>query len=214
MAIQADPVGFRRFSGLGDRGIERVRGIYEEAFPVRQRESFEKLAAEHTGDSTDLAFVAVQGETPVGFSFLSRLASVSHLFLTYFAVDASCRDHGVGAALWAATREALRSQGETEPVVLEVEAPDAQGVDDPERRQRQRRVDFWHRVGAVTIVEDGYNAPFLDGTGAEPMHVMRFGDIPLERPDEVLNLVLALYLEGYGLDVQHALVGQARDRWG
>lgn len=213
MADQALSLHVTPLRTLDGHGLDQVRAIYEDAFPARQRQPFDELIAEQSREPTALAFVALEDEVPLGFSFLSRLASVRHLFLTYFAVQAGHRGTGVGRAFWSGTREVLRREGETEPIVLEVEDPTEPGVSDSEVLARRRRIDFWRRVGAQVILEHGYEVPNLDGTGTEQMCLMRFAENPLAS-SELLPLVLALYREGYDLDDHHQLVRRARERWG
>ena len=77
----------------------RVRAIYDEAFPARQRVPFEELVdAARSGE--EIALVGLAGGRPMGFAFLSRLESAGHLFLEYFAIASDMRGGGRGGALW------------------------------------------------------------------------------------------------------------------
>jgi len=210
---QADSVEFTTLEALDDRARDRVEAIYDEAFPVRQREPFADLLSEHSAEPKSLAFIAVRGGVPIGFSFLSRLPAARHLYATYFAVHANARGAGVGRALWGATCSALREQGDTEPIVLEVEHPDEDGLTESDVVERRRRIEFWRRLGAQMLLEEGYAAPNFDGPGAEPMCLMRFGEDRLGSSG-LLALIVALYTSGYGLDDRDPLVLEAYERWG
>lgn len=195
---------------------ERVRAIYEEAFPARQRVPFEELV-EASRDGDEITLAALENAQPIGFAFFGHLDAVDCLFLEYFAVAADRRGRGFGHALWKATVDALRAHGERRAIVLEVEDPEESGIEHKEAGQRMRRVRFWEQVGACPLAVDGYIIPNLDDSGVEPMRLMWMAGADGARaPDAeaLLELILALYREGYGLSSSDPLVERARRVWG
>lgn len=221
MSVKADASGFATsqtltmawLKDLPDAGRDRVRAIYEEAFPARQREPFAELAAAST-DGEPCALAGIQDGQPVGLASFSSLHSIGWRFLEYFAVDAGRRGAGLGRALWKAAAAAVRGgDDDPRPVVFEVEDPAEPGIGAAERAARERRIRFWGHVGARPLPVEGYVVPNIDGSGVEPMLLMWVPPSPADAdPDgaALLALVLALYRHGYGLDDDDPLVERAR----
>jgi hypothetical protein len=117
--------------------------------------------------------------------------------------------------LWKAVARQLAAADGPRPIVLEVEDPAEPRIGELEAAQRARRVRFWERVGASTLPVDGYVVPNVGTAGTEPLRLMwmpaRPGE-PAPDADALLDLVLALYETGYGLDGDHDLVRGARER--
>ena len=205
-----------RLEDLAQEAQERVRAIYEEAFPARQRVAFEEiLAAARSGE--EIALVGLEDGRPMGHAFLSRLAPAGHLFVEYFAVASDLRGGGRGGGLWTALREELSRCEPGLPIVLEVEDPGEPGIDAAEAQHRARRVRFWEKAGARLLALEGYVIPDVGGDGTEPMRLMWVpaapGDDP-PRAGRLLGLILALYESGYELGPDHELVRRARELWG
>jgi GNAT superfamily N-acetyltransferase len=191
---------------------ERVRAIYEEAFPARQRVAFDEIL-DGARSGEEIALVGMKRGSPVGLAFLSRLDSAAHVFLEYFAIDGELRGAGHGGRLWLAVRDELAEREDGRPIVLEVEDPAEAGIAPDEAGQRVRRVRFWQRAGAVALPVDGYVIPDVDGDGSEPMLLMWVAPRPAGEPPSgarLLELVLALYESGYGLSADDLLVRRAR----
>lgn len=187
--------------------VDRVRAIYEEAFPAHQREPFEDIAA-LARDGDAIAVAGMRDGDPVGLAFLTRLDGVGHYFLEYFAVAADRRGGGIGQALWRAVATTL----DPRPVVLEVEDPAEPGIDVAEAAQRERRVRFWEKVGARMLPVADYLVPRLGEDGVEPLLLMWIAGAPgavAPAGGELGRLVVALYVDGYGLDPGHPLVVRA-----
>jgi GNAT superfamily N-acetyltransferase len=210
------PLEIERLERLPEEAAARVREIYEEAFPIRQRVPFGELReGAATGD--EVALVALEAGRPAGLAFLSRLDSVGYLFVEYFAVASDLRGGGRGQALWRAVSEELAAAEGPRPIVLEVEDPAEAQIGELEAAQRARRVRFWEHVGARMLAVDGYVVPNVGTSGTEPLRLMWIParpDEPAPTADDLLELVLALYETGYGLDGDHELLDRARERWG
>ncbi len=189
----------------------RVRVIYEEAFPIRQRVPFDELEVDaRRGD--EIALVGLEQGRPVGLAFLSRLESAGCLFLEYYAVAIGLRGAGRGQSLWMAVAGELAECRPRRAIVLEVEDPSESDLDAAEAALRVRRARFWERVGARALPVEEYVIPNIDGTGVESMRLMWMpGPLDREAPagQELCELVLALYKSGYGLGPDHALAQRA-----
>lgn len=205
-----------RLEDLPPDAQERVRAIYEEAFPARQRVAFvEILDAARSG--VEIALVGLEDGRPIGHAFLSRLEPAGHLFVEYFAISSALRGGGRGGALWTALRDELARCEPGLPIVLEVEDPGEPGIDAAEAEQRTRRVRFWEKAGARLLAVEDYVIPDVGGDGSEPMRLMWVAAAPGDDPPRdgrLLGLILALYESGYELAPDDALVRRARELWG
>jgi GNAT superfamily N-acetyltransferase len=188
---------------------DAVRSVFEEAFPVWEREPFGDLAGrEAAGAATPV--ILVDGGQPVALAVTSRLDRVQWSYLEYFAVAADRRGHGVGGQLWRAMIGDLRARRQPGRVVLDVEDPAGVPAGSPDARQRERRIRFYYRQGARRLPIREYVVPRLRGvTGSQPMLLLwaRVAD-GVEPPaqTEVLELLPAVYAAGYGLPADHPLV--------
>ena len=205
-----------RLADLPPAAQARVREIYEEAFPARQRVDFEEiLDAARSGE--EIALAGLEDGRPTGLAFLSRLESAGHLFVEYFAVARDLRGGGRGGGLWTALREELARCEPGRAIVLEVEDPQEPGIAADEADQRGRRVRFWEKAGARLLAVEGYVIPDVGGDGIEPMRLMWVPGGDDDEPPHgarLLALILALYDAGYGLDPGDELVRRAHERWG
>ena len=201
---------------LSEHARARVRDIYEEAFPARQRVPFDELVqAARSGD--ELALVGLERGRPMGFAFLSSLEAAGHLFLEYFAIASDLRGGGRGRALMQAVRDEPGGAEGARPIVLEVEDPQEHGIDAEEADMRVRRVRFWEHAGAVLLAVEGYVIPDIGGTGTEPMRLMWMAARPDDGPPQgarLLELILSIYESGYGLEPDDGLVRRALRVWG
>ncbi|MFP5364031.1 MAG: GNAT family N-acetyltransferase [Thermoleophilia bacterium] len=193
-----------------------VQAIYEDGFPARQRVPFAELV-EGSRSGAELALVGLEDRRPMGLAFLTRLDCAGHLFLEYFAVARELRGAGRGGSLWKAVRDELAASEPGRPIVLEVEDPAEPGIDAAEAEHRARRVRFWEKAGAIALPVDGYVIPDVGGDGTEPMRLLWVPGRPADeapRDERLLELILALYEAGYGLDRDDALVRRALRIWG
>lgn len=193
---------FQPLAVSSERQQEQARGIYEEAFPPRQRTAFTSLREPRDDYLADLA---LSGDRVVGLAFASRLSAVPWLFLEYMAIDRGRRGGGIGGAVWTHVAEEARREG-AEGVVLEVEDPEEPGIGAGEADVRERRIRFWERCGFVRLPVARFVVPHLDGPGTEPLILMASPAERITGPGALAGLVRALYVEGYELPPEHALV--------
>ena len=206
-------LAFTDLLGLDAAQRGHVRAIYEQAFPVRQREAFDSLLeAAREGDG--LTLVATEAGEVVAFAALSRLKRVACSFLEYYAVLEGRRGGGLGRLLWAELLRYLDRSGESARLVFEVEDPAEADADPEEQHTRRRRIRFYERLGAVILPVHDYVVPNLDGTGTERMLLMwadAGGDEAGPPRADLRELVRGLYTEGYELPEDDPLVLRALD---
>src|SRR5712692_1226821 len=121
--------------------------IYEESFPVSEREPAEVILDSVRRDA-GVAFRARSDAGTVGLATTHLLRQPPAVFLVYLAMDRAHRDRGLGGALfahaWRISAQHLRRRG-LEPLgmVWEVDPPFHSG----DLSARARRVAFFERCG-------------------------------------------------------------------
>lgn len=183
--------------------LTAARRIYEDSFPLRQREPFDELIASiQLGDSA--GWVQLDGESTIGIAVVLPM-SVGWQFLEYFAVDSSVRDKGYGTALW----EAMLREDAVRRLIFEVEDP-ADAPDPAERELRRRRIIFYQRLGATLVEYVHYVVPDVVGAKTEPLLLMWHDPTRTTLdPPTLATLLKSLYVEGYGLPPDHDLLTAA-----
>lgn len=202
-----------------------MRSIFEEAFPVWEREPFDDLMGREAAGRVT-AIVMVDGGQPVALAVTSCLDFVQWSYLEYLAVAADHRGQGVGGHLWRAMVRDLAVRDQPRRVVLEVEDPAGVPEGSPEFRQRERRIRFYRRQGARLLPARDYVVPRLDSVpGSHPMLLLWAaitGDVRPPGAADLISLLPAVYAAGYGLRADHPLVlaalrgsgGQTKDEIG
>ncbi len=184
----------------------QVADIYVQAFPPELRVPLAELA---TPGPAALMHVAVDGHEAVGFAATMLLGQTGWVFLRYYGISATRRRHGIGLRFWPLLLTALASAGWPAQVVFEVEDPRQSAANPTEKGVREARIAFWQRCGARLLPVDGYVMPDLAGLAApEPMRLMAYEAASGGQllPDQVGNLVAALYSCRYGLDGDDPMV--------
>lgn len=180
--------------GLSDQ----VRAVYEQSFPPSQRCDFSRLLAA-VCDGARWLFMAKAGDRVLGFAVTLPLPEANAHMLEYMAVAKSYRGQGIGAKLFSAVRDAVRSTGGAAGVILEVE-PDDQGTK-AQKEARRRRIRFYCRNGAhIVECAPRYRAPDMSRRRALRMKLMW---LPLQGSGATLSggplrdCVRAIYVRSY-----------------
>ena len=180
--------------------LERVRAIYDEAFPPELSADFDSLLADRM-----VVRVADDG-TPEGLAVLRDLGDTGWVFLRYYAVGV--RGGGVGTAMLGELAQLLGSEG-SRLLVWDVEDPDEPGLSDDHVLEHRRRIAFYERAGGVLLPVTDYAPPHGDDLpGDEPSgHAprLRLMCLPLAGaalPPTAEVLVAAMTLR-YDLDPEH-----------
>jgi hypothetical protein len=190
---------------LTRRQLDKVLGVYEQAFPPELRVPFADLASP---SPAGLMLVAVDRGEPVGFAANMLLGQSGWAFLRYYGISASRRRQGIGLSFWRLLRPALTAAGWPTQIVFEVEDPRHAAGDAAEERVRRGRIAFWRSCGVRLLDVSGYVMPELtDQASPEPMLLMAYtaGGGELSR-GAVAGLVTTLYSCRYGLEAEHPMV--------
>lgn len=196
--------------------IHQVEWIYEQSFPVEERDPFEHILQairrREAGGAEECEHchfqVAVEGHQALAAAFFNYYPRTRMGFIAYLAVHPTRRSLGLGAQLYRRVVESVQqeahSAGETKAVgvVFEVEAPEL-SRDEGEQSLRRRRIAFYQRSGAMLLPGLDLIAPPL-GHGLPEMpykimfHPLAGARLPLERRDleDIVETVLGC---SYGL---------------
>lgn len=189
-------MSFVAFDELAPPALARVEEIYEENFPPHERVAFDALMID-----TCLAFLDDAGDA-VGIAVLREMRTPGRWFLRYFAAGEHGR--GIGSLMWA---ELFRTTGASR-IVLDVEDPAEPGIDAAQEIERHRRIAFYERLGARVLPVRSYVPPH--GIGEDfPMQLLTGTVDAAPDPDDadfVREILLAAYLDRYGVGVDHPVV--------
>lgn len=194
--------------GLAD--LDTVYPLLRRDFPPAEVIDRAQLARLLAGERYKLylAHARPAGEL-VGYALTFEPPSPPLAWLDYLAVDAPARGHGHGAALVDALCARLAREGRL-GLLLEVEPPTS---DDPRiRRDQERRVAFYRRIGARPLAVD-YIYPTAGG--GFPMLLFFRPIAPLNRlPAAMLRDMIAAVYDGIHDDVpgRDALLATFLDR--
>ena len=189
----------------------RAREIYEASFPKSQRVPFDALLASD-GDANRVQLVGLQEGAVLVVLTMSWLESTDWWFLEYLAVAPETRSQGIGTRAW---NEAIKRAGGSDAarIVFEVDPPEEADIGSSERAIRQRRVDFYRRLGAELLPLGEFHAPATTGDGLQ-----RFALMARTTAKEVMpagpalgQLAASVLTDGYGLNPGDPLVRRALD---
>lgn len=186
--------------------LERVRAIYEDAFPPDLRAEFDTLLSDRL-----VVRVADDG-TPEGLAVLRDLGDTGWAFLRYYAVGV--RGGGVGTTMLGELARLLGSEGRR-LLVWDVEDPDEPGLSGDHVLEHRRRIAFYERAGGVLLPVTDYAPPHGDDLpGDEPSgHAphLRLMCLPLAGAalPATRDVLLAAMTLRYDLDPAHPAVRAA-----
>lgn len=140
-------IQLRRITDPGDKDLQQLMQLYEEAFPETERRNLEQL--KHlVADKKEMIFNAIESEGVLA-GFFVYWDFTDFYYLEYLAVYPEMRNQKIGQQLLQYVAEHLKGIR-----FLEVEPP----VDE----MTTRRVNYYRRNG-YEVVDKGYYQPSYDG---------------------------------------------------
>ncbi|WP_205472314.1 GNAT family N-acetyltransferase [Nocardioides sp. SYSU D00038] len=178
--------------------VDRVRAIYEDAFPEALRVPFADLLV-------DRMLVGVVDAAPVGLALVRDLvaddgADSGWTFLRYYAVGT--RGRGDGSRLWAAVTDRLRREGRR-LFVWDVEDPDEEGLSPAEVEEHRRRIVFYERLGGRLLPVRDYHPPH---DGFAPRLLLMSQELAPGADPDLRSLVEGVFALRYGAGPDHPAV--------
>jgi GNAT superfamily N-acetyltransferase len=193
--------------------------IYEESFPDEERDPVENIvsamrrrsAEDPPLDRVRHFWIVVNKGVVAGLAMFTYYRDLRLAFLPYMAVRPDLRGHGYGSVLFQRLVEQLPhdakelggDEADAWGVCFEVERPDADSLDETERRTRERRIRFYQRNGARMLRQVRFIAPPL-GEGLPPVpYYLMFRPVDSSRISLTKSLQRAIVetvlLKGYAL---------------
>jgi hypothetical protein len=183
--------------------IEAAEAIYLEAFPASERPPWAPLV-EAVGACPG-SCVYLLGGRVVAFSAVRALSVAPWSHLEFLAVSRSARSGGLGSRVWPMLTAAVAPGA----LLLEVENPWVPGLSAAARTERERRVRYYTRLGALQLRTGPLPIPSMDANGEPALSMLLMASPGARaRADRatVRRLAAALYAESYGLPGSHPLV--------
>ena len=150
--------------------IQDIQALYEEAFPPRERFSFNYLI--RVGARPGGHFEAIfDGDVLAGFCLWIEYSGV--IYLCYLAVNSAARGKGYGSRILALFKE----RNPDSRLFLEIET--MSDLNAPNRQQREKRLAFYQRNGFETtdisskVLGDRYDVLIRCGEQITPREMNR-----------------------------------------
>lgn len=124
--------------------LQLVYGLYMEAFPAAERKEI-ALIEEKVEEGSSQVFAIMDGEEFVGLSIFVLGEEI--VLLDYFAILPEKRCGGYGSRVFPLFQEQF--PGKT--LLLEIEDPEEEGVEEAELELRRRRKAFYYRQGMTAM---------------------------------------------------------------
>lgn len=204
-------LNFHELNSLDTDWGQQALAIYEEAFPLEERESTEELAETiHNPHEEDKRhhfriMVDATGEV-IGISLLTTVHSNYMSFLRFFAIRHDMRSKGYGRYLLDDTKATVRQDGWEYAgypylgIALEVEHPD-EATNPEEFDIRQRRIAWYQRNGVRLIPDTRLITPPANMEYVSMHYLLMFATVvpKIARGNRLRRMMVeTILLGGYG----------------
>ncbi|MGB3238354.1 MAG: GNAT family N-acetyltransferase [Geitlerinemataceae cyanobacterium] len=192
---------FYRVKEIESSDFQAAIEIYEKAFPDRERVTISSLV-DRIRSNTYQVFVKKEDNRVIFMAVLCKPILEEFVLLGYLATHPDFRNRGLGTLFVNDTLEKLRSRSQY--LLLEVEDPQI-GFD---TELKQRRVNFYRRLGAKQLKNVRYILPPLSGGESTEMILMLAPQYPANRilGERVKQLITQLYLTFYDRQIDDPLL--------
>jgi GNAT superfamily N-acetyltransferase len=177
------------------------RLLYENSFPQDERMLVTEIR-QHLQQGTMLLHKTVNKNNDLlCFSLTFPLHNPDCLLLSYIATDPTKRSGGFGSKHMKRLVEILKAQYPNNlGLFLEIESTREPGLDQATHKARQRRLEFYQRLGAKRLCKK-YLMPSMVA-GAPPRHGelmwLEFGTHLIDDPT-LMRVILAIYEKAYSM---------------
>jgi GNAT superfamily N-acetyltransferase len=153
--ITQDQNTYEPLSSSGDPSFEEFYEIYTESIPASERKGREKIAAMCGRPDYQILLVKRAGRV-IGFTVVFRPGDQTFCLLEYMAIHRDFRNSGVGTALFHRAFTAASAGDRSMTMLMEV---DADSQPDPDQALKQRRAQFYRRLGCLRVDGLAYILP-------------------------------------------------------
>lgn len=179
---------FKTLASVSSGEFQEVLKIYTEAFPAKERIPTEILIQKLQNNSVQMWMAIFHGSV-IAMALVYPFKSCDLTLLAYFATDKNFRGQGTGTQMinFLLSRYSI--------LVLEVEDPEF----GDNLEQRQRRINYYRRLGAKEFKNVRYVLPALCGDIPTEMRLMMLSALPqvIMAGNMVKLMIEDLYLNLY-----------------
>jgi len=182
-----------KFSEIGEtphKDFKEAIKIYEESFPSNERQSIDTIKKRIEKNLYQM-FIGRLKDKVVFMALLYQLKNTDFILLDYMVTDENFRNKGIG------TDFIKNILGKITPkyLILEVENPNYGN----NKEQREKRADFYKRLGAKEMKDVRYILPPLSGNIPTEMVLMVLPEYGGGKMDSSLvkKLIVQMYKELY-----------------
>ncbi len=181
---------FSEIRDIAHNDFKEAIKIYEESFPSNERQSKDTIKKRIKGNLYRM-FIGRSKDKVVFMALLYPLKNTDFVLLDYMVTDEDFRNKGMG------TDFIKNILGKITPnyLILEVENPNYGN----NKRQRERRINFYKRLGAKEMKNIRYILPPLSGNIPTEMILMILPNYSEGKMDGLIvkKLIIQLYKELY-----------------
>ena len=142
--------------------------IYSISFPKSEQKSYDELLTmQHSSSYT--IYLAFNDEKIVGFCIMYHPKQDDFFLLEYMAVDETQRGIGLGSTLLKQSIEHLFKTQGTRALLIEIDSPEKNS---DEQAIREKREQFYRRLGALKIDPFDYILALKSSEEAPPMELL------------------------------------------
>ena len=169
--------------------------IYSTAFPLSEQKSRDALLAmQHASFYT--IYLAYNDEKIVGFCMMYHPQNEDFFLLEYMAIDETQRGIGLGSTLLKSSIDQLFQTYGIRALLIEIDSPEKSSA---EQEIREKREEFYRRLGALKIDPFDYILPSQTSELAPPMELLVYHPTMKDVSKNTLKLWLQkLYVNVYG----------------
>lgn len=192
---------FTEITDTEDPHFEEAMAIYVTQFPKNERHPV-TLIRERVQRGSNKLYVGRITNEVVFVALLWPLDNTDFILLDYMATKETHQSRGIGSSFMKNMRNLLTEKQKR--FVIEVEVL----KHDTNKRERERRLSFYKRVGAQEMKDVKYILPGLDGGEPTEMILMLFPSYDGSglTGEAVKNLLIQIYRELYNRDQDDVLL--------
>ncbi|MBQ2887671.1 MAG: GNAT family N-acetyltransferase [Firmicutes bacterium] len=149
--------------------LHRIKRLYKQAFPPNERKPWANMQQLCKDNKGEILALQQNGQ------FAGLAITLHHrdlVLLDYLAVEPGQRSHGIGSLALSA----LQNRYQNRRLVVEIERPDAPGMNKP---LCERRREFYRRAGLLDtgLIAHVYQTEFLLLTPNQPLTFAEYYDL-------------------------------------
>lgn len=181
-------INSNEFLGAIPKGSASQHALYEQSFPISEKIPCEVIKNKIERGIFQL-WIQKDQEKIILMSILCPLPQTEFTLLGYLATSPEYRGKGLGKDFMIFIKEQLQKNNQW--LLVEVENP----LFTPEKELKQRRVNFYLRLGAKIIKDVPYLLPKLSELESPEMILMVYPDYPKDNLNPLLieKLIVLVY---------------------